>query len=133
MNDVKIVAMIFAERVIVEQDSHKHTIIGAFDRFNADGFPAIFLPWTIYAAVSNLEGDHTFTMTLVRDEGDELVVSINGGFKVAEKLDVVQLVVPVTGVVFPKEGNYTLGFQVDGEPVGSRVLRVMSSKGATAT
>lgn len=120
--------MLFAERVIIEEGTHKYSILGVFDRFLTGGFPAVFLPWSIYAVVTNLEGEHKFTMTLVRDATQETLVTVNGGFNVADKYDVVQLQVPVAGVVFPAEGDYALRFQVDGESVGSRMLRV--TKGA---
>lgn len=128
-----LVALLFADRVIIEQDTHKNSIIGAFDRFQADNFPAVFVPWTVYAAVTNLEGKHSFTMTLVNDESKDTLLTASGEFNAANKLDVAQIVLPVGGVLFPGLGNYSWTFEVDGEKVGWRILSVVSLTGGKTT
>ncbi|HUX21735.1 MAG TPA: hypothetical protein VMW69_10890, partial [Spirochaetia bacterium] len=51
--------LLFADRIITETN-RKKTIVGTFNRFNAQKLPAVFPPWFIYAAVTNVTGTHSF-------------------------------------------------------------------------
>jgi len=65
MAEPVLVALLFADRVIVEEKNKKKTIVGTFTRFYSDKFPVSFPPWYIYAAVTNISEDHSFSLNLV--------------------------------------------------------------------
>ncbi len=122
------VALVMADRVITE-DNGKKGIIGTFTQFHARQFPAFFPPWFLYAAVTNLQGDHAFSITVASDESQQVVFSVNGQFSVDDPRKVVELVVPVLHAPFPAAGTYAVIFQVDGEQIGSRLLEVAAMSG----
>jgi hypothetical protein len=125
MSEPVLIALLFADRVITEEGNHKKSIIGTFSRFYSDKFPITFLPWFIYAGVTNLNGEFNFSFNLVYDKAQQVVVPIGGRFKVEGIRNIVELVFPIIGAVFPDEGVYTLTFNIEGMPVGSRILEVL--------
>ena len=127
MSEPVLVALLFADRVIVEEANHKQTIIGTFSRFYADKFPVVFIPWFIYAAVTNLQGEYSFALNLVSEKTQQIIVPIGGNFRVEERLNIVELALPIVGAKFPGEGIYTLTFHVEGMQVGARILEVFKT------
>jgi hypothetical protein len=121
MTEPVFVALLAADRVITE-DNGKKAIIGTFTQFNARQFPAVFPPWFVYAAVTNLAGPHSFSLNVVNDETQQVVFSAAGQFTVDQPRKVVELVVPMLNVVFPIPGTYNMLFNVDGQQIGSRLL-----------
>jgi hypothetical protein len=119
------VALLFADHIITERNNKKG-IIGTFSRFHTARFPARFPPWHIYAAVTNLTGEHDFSLNLVYDKAQQVIVPINGKIKVDEPNAVVELTFRIDGAMFPEEGNYTLTFNIDGNQIGSRILEVLT-------
>ena len=111
--------------LVDEEINHKKGIIGTFSRFYADKFPASFPPWFIYAAVTNLSGEHSFSLNLVFDKAQQVIVPISGKFKVENTRGIVELIFPIFKAIFPEEGVYTLTFNIEGTPVGSRILEVL--------
>lgn len=124
MGEPVLIALLFADRVI-EEINRKKGIIGTFNRFYADKFPASFPPWFIYAAVTNLSGEHSFSLNLVFDKAQQVIIPISGKFKVDNNRGVVELIFPIFKAIFPEEGIYTLTFNIEGIPVGSRILEVL--------
>ena len=118
------VGLLFADRVITE-DNKKKGIIGTFSRFSARQFPALFPPWFIYAAATNLEGQHTFSLNVVSDRTQQVVFSAGGGVTVDEPRMVVELVIQVANLVFPEAGIYGVLFFIDGVQTGARILEVL--------
>ncbi len=121
------VALLLADRVITE-DNKKKGIIGTFTRFTARQFPAIFPPWFIYAAATNLAGEHSFSLNVVSDHTQQVVFSAAGKITVEEPRMVVELVIPVASAVFPEAGVYDVVFFIDGRQVGSRILEVVPAE-----
>lgn len=118
------VGLLFADRVIIE-NNNKKGIIGTFNRFFSQQFPVVFPPWYVYAAVTNLTGEHVFALNLVSDETTHVVFSIGGKFSANEKFDVVEIAPPIMGATFQQPGSYTLTFNIDGgTPLGARILKV---------
>jgi hypothetical protein len=118
------VALLLADRVITE-DNQKKGIIGTFTQFTVRQVPAPLPPWFIFAAVTNLSGEHPFSLNLVFDRSQQVVFSAGGTLVVDNARRVVELVIPVPNVVFPEAGTYVVSFHVDGEQIGSRILDVV--------
>jgi hypothetical protein len=118
------VALLMADRVITE-DNQKKGIIGTFTRFNVRQFPAILPPWFIYAAVTNLSGEHSFSVNLDSDSTQQVVFSAAGEINVDSQRRVVELVIQVGNAVFPQAGSYMVLFFIDGQQIGSRILEVL--------
>jgi hypothetical protein len=129
MGEPVLVALLFADRVIMEERTHKKSIIGTFSRFYTDKFPTIFAPWFIYAAVTNIRGENSFSLNLVFNKAQQVIWPISGKFQLDNVLNVVELFYPVLGARFPEEGIYTLTFNIEGIPIGSRILEVLKHPG----
>jgi len=121
MTEPVFVALLVADRVISE-DNGKKGIIGTFTQFNALQFPARFPPWFVYAAVTNLVDEHSFSLNVVNDETQQVVFAASGQFRGDRPRKVVELVVPGVNVVFPSPGTYNLLFNIDGQQLGARLL-----------
>lgn len=125
MSEPVLVALLFADRVIVEKNNKKG-IIGTFSRFYANDFPVVFAPWFVFAAVTNLvKGEHDFSLNLVYDKAKQVILPVSGKMKVEGASEVVEINIPVTGALFPGEGIYMLTFNIDGKQIGSRALEVL--------
>jgi hypothetical protein len=127
MDEPVLAGLLFADKIITE-DNGKKAIIGTFTRFFAQAFPASFPPWAIYAAVTNVAGEHEFALHLFEAESNQMILPLTGKFNVKQKGDLVELTPTIMGAVFPRPGKYTLLFLVDGEQVGARTLLVEAVK-----
>jgi len=124
MSEPVLVGLLVADRVIEEKNGKKG-IIGTFTNFHARSFPASFPPWFIYAALTNVEGEHDFAVNLVQSQTNQVVLGLSGKFNSCSRDQVVELVAPILRAVFPTEGKYDLTFQVDTFPLGARVLSAL--------
>ncbi len=127
MDEPVLAGLLFADKIITE-DNGKKAVIGTFTRFFAPAFPASFPPWAIYAAVTNVSGEHAFTLQLFETDSNQVILPLSGKFEANQKSDVVELTPTIMGAVFPKPGKYTLLFMVDGEQIGARTLFVETVK-----
>lgn len=123
MSEPVLVGLLFADRVITENNGKK-SIIGTFNRFLSPAFPALFPPWFIYAAATNLKGKHDFVLALANDDSDHTLFSIGGQIDCPDESNIIELDAPITSVTFPARGCYILSFLIDNFPLGSRVLTV---------
>ena len=123
MSEPVFVALLLADRVITE-DNQKKGIIGTFTQFTVRQVPAGLPPWFVYAAVTNISGEHPFSLNLVVDRTQQVIFSAGGTLRVDDPRRVVELVIPVPSVVFPAAGTYVVTFHVEGEQIGSRILDV---------
>ena len=123
MSEPVLLGLLFADKIITE-DNGKKGIIGTFNNFQAQTFPIMFPSWCIFASVTNLQGKHSFSLNLVHNDTSQVVLPINGEIETKDFSEVVELVPTIMGAVFPKEGKYTLTFNIDGQQIGSRILEV---------
>jgi hypothetical protein len=130
MGEAVLTGLLFADR-LAQEIGGKWTISGTFSVFQAAQTPVSFPPWYIYAAVANLEGEHSFTLNLAHDQTSHVALSVSGTFQVSEPKFGVELAVPVFQCVFPHFGDYNLILLVDNQPVGGRVLEVRHASSQT--
>ncbi len=126
MTEPVFVALLIADRVITE-DNQKKAIIGTFTQFTVRQLPAALPPWFVYAAVTNIAGEHTFSVNLIFDRSQQVIFSAGGKVSVDEPRRVVELVIQVPNVVFPEEGTYNISFHIDGELIATRILDVVKA------
>lgn len=117
-------ALLLADRVIVENNGKKG-LIGVFNRFTFPSFPAISPSWFIFASVSNLIGKHAISWNLTLDEAALVVLPIGGELECKDPNTEIEMVLPVKGVNFPKEGNYTLTMNIDGKQIAAKTIKVV--------
>jgi hypothetical protein len=120
------VALLIADRVITE-DNQKKGIIGTFTQFTVRQVPAALPPWYIYAAVTNIGGEHTFSLNLIFDRSQQVIFSAGGKVTLDDPRRVVELVIQVPNVIFPEEGTYNISFHIDGDLIATRILDVVKA------
>ncbi|MGO9411790.1 MAG: DUF6941 family protein [Spirochaetia bacterium] len=120
------VALLIADRVVTE-DNQKKGIIGTFTQFTVRQVPAALPPWFIYAAVTNISGEHTFSLNLLFDRSQQVIFSAGGKVSVDDPRRVVELVIQVPNVVFPDEGTYNISFHIDADLIATRILDVVKA------
>ena len=121
--DAKCYSLLFADRVIQENNGKKG-LIGVFSNFNFPKFPAGVPQWFIYIGLTNLHGKHTFSLNLVHDDDQLVVLPVGGELEIPDDSPGTEIVLPVQGLAFPKEGDYVLTFNVDGQQISNRILPV---------
>jgi len=120
-----LVALLFADRVLVEEGNHKKTIVGTFTQFYSERFPVVFPPWFIYAAATNFAGEFSFSVNLVLEKDRQVVLGISGKVKADNRNKVNEFIFPIQRAIFPSAGTYSLTFNIGGVQVGSRLLEVI--------
>ena len=125
-----LVALLFADHVVVEANTNKKTIVGAFTQFHSDSFPILFPPWWIYVAVDNVSGSPQYALNLVNDETDQVIIGISGQISIKDDPGGVEMQFKIPNAVFPTAGRYNLILTVGSHRIGSRVLRVDQTKGS---
>ncbi|OHD74905.1 MAG: hypothetical protein A2V99_04170 [Spirochaetes bacterium RBG_16_67_19] len=120
-----LVALLFADRVLVEEGNHKKTIVGTFTQFYSEKFPVVFPPWFIYAAATNFAGEFSFSVNLVLEKDQQVVLGISGKVKADNRNKVNEFIFPIQRAIFPSAGTYSLTFNIGGVQVGSRLLEVI--------
>ncbi len=120
------VALLIADRVVTE-DNQKKGIIGTFTQFTVRQVPAALPPWYIYAAVTNIAGEHVFSLNLLFDRSQQVIFSAGGKVSVDDPRRVVELVIQVPNVVFPEEGTYNVSFHIDADLIATRILDVVKA------
>jgi len=123
MKEPVCIALLFADRVIIENNGKKG-IIGTFSKIFAQSFPVQTAPWAIYAAATNIVGKHEFTLTLNNMETNQAILPITGQLQSQNPEEVLELTFNTAGVTFPSEGKYSLSFSIDGELLSSIILYV---------
>ena len=121
--DAQCYALLFADKIIQENNGKKG-LIGVFSNFNFPKFPAGVPQWFIFIAITNLIGEHTFSMNLVHDDDQLVILPMGGDLKIPEESPGTEIVIPVQGLSFPKEGDYVLTFNIDGQQIANRTLPV---------
>ena len=121
-------ALLLADRII-EEKTGKKGLIGVFNRFHFPSFPANSPPFFIFVSVSNLVGKHTFSLNMTLDEAQIVVLPIGGELEAKEAKAEIEMVFPIKGVNFPKEGVYTITLNLDGKQIASKNIIVELKKG----
>lgn len=127
MGEIVFHALLLADKVIEEKNGKKG-LIGVFNRFHFPSFPANSPPFFIFVSISNIGGKHSFSLNMTLDEAQIVVLPIGGELEAKDSNSEVEMVFPVKGVNFPKEGVYSITFNIDGQPVASKSIRVIKRK-----
>ena len=117
-------ALLFCDTVIDEKNTSKKTIVGTFTSIHGRNFPLQFRPFWVYVSFTNLEGEHKFTLNIVQETTKTVVVSMGGEIKTDSLKAVVELPLPIRGLVIPEPGEYSAYLYLDGEPFWQRTLLV---------
>jgi hypothetical protein len=125
--------ILLSDMSIVEQGSQKRSLIGCFDQFTFQQFPAKYPRFFITAWMTNIQGSLSALelTTRIEEKGSAHVVfssSMRVQFKEEKKIErerVMAMSIAVPGILFPKPGVYTIGLLIDGNEAGKRDILVL--------
>lgn len=119
-------AMLLCDQTLVEEGTHKRTLIGLFDRIKAAQFPTAHPSMSVYVQFREIEGVFDFSLELV-DLGTETVMnrSLIKGFKVQERSRDCELVFNLLSVKFDHPGDYEFRIYVNDLIFGQKSFKVL--------
>jgi hypothetical protein len=125
--------IVLSDLSIVEEGTQKRSIVGCFDQFAFDQFPANYHRFFITAWVTNIEGALTEMelTTRIEQKGSAHVVFSSsakmalGGERTFDRRDIIAFSIAVPTITFPTPGLYTVLILFSGEEVGRRDVNVM--------
>jgi hypothetical protein len=118
-------AMLICDHTIVEEGTHKRTLIGLFDRIKAKSFPTAHPAMSVYVQFREIEGVFDFMLALF-DLATEQTVNqaIIRQFRVEERSRDCELVFNLISVKFDRPGDYEFRIFVNDTVFGQKSFKV---------
>jgi len=122
-------ALLVADQVFTEDG--KWTLRGLFDRIWSPQYPVEHSPFWVYVALSSIRGEQTVEVRIVdaADPDADPIYRSNQMVRVGHPNDVRELGFSVSGIVFPRAGEYALALTSNGHPLLERRLYLLETPG----
>ena len=119
-------AMLLCDMTIVEEGSHKRTLIGLFDRIKSREFPTAHPSMSVYVQFREIEGTFDFALELF-DVDDEKSINraVIKDFHVQDKSRDCELVFNLMSVKFEHTGEYEFRIYVNDLVFGQKSFQVL--------
>ena len=119
-------AMLLCDMTIVEEGSHKRTLIGLFDRIKSREFPTMHPSMSVYVQFREIEGTFDFALELF-DVDDEKSINraVIKAFHVQDKSKDCELVFNLLSVKFEHAGEYEFRIYVNDLIFGQKSFQVL--------
>jgi hypothetical protein len=124
-------SLTLCDAVIIEERTKKVSLIGGFAGMRVERFPALAMPFSAFAIVSDGLGDGTITLSVVREDTGEEVYLREMEYRFPNRLAEVRVHFRLTSCIFPTSGWYRFTLLIDREWVAHRRLRVYSPEDHT--
>lgn len=122
-------AMLLCDLTIVEEGTHKRSLIGLFDRISAAAFPTVHNSMSVYVQFREIEGTFDFLLELHDlQQGKSLNRASIQAFTIRDRSREHELVFNLMSVKFDHEGDYEFRIYVDDVIFGQKSFRVLSGK-----
>lgn len=119
-------AMLVCDQVIRDAISGKFSLIGIFERVWAQSFPTRLPRVSIYAKITDAQGEYQFRLALVRlDSNEEIGSNTTPPVSIPDRLAPYDLVFELHDLVLPAEGRYEFRLYADDQFVGQKSFEVM--------
>ena len=118
-------AMLVCDQTIVEEGTHKRSLIGLFDRVKAQQFPTVHGSMSVYVQFREIEGVFDFTLELYDLAEDKtLHKAVVNRFHVKERSRDCELVFNLLSVRFMHPGEYEFRIFVNDSIFGQKSFLV---------
>ena len=118
-------AMLLCDHTLVEEGTHKRTLIGIFDRIQAAQVPMVHPAMSIYVQFREIEGVFDFTLELFDlAAGRTMHKAVIQNFKVQDRSRDCELVFNLLSVRFDRAGDYEFRIYVDDNIFGQKHFKV---------
>lgn len=119
-------AMLLCDSTLVEEVSHKRTLIGLFDSIRSTQFPTVHPAMSVYVQFREIEGVFDFSLELV-DLSDEkpLNKAVVKQFNVKDRSRDCELVFNLLSVKFDHPGDFEFRIYVNDCIFGQKSFKVL--------
>jgi hypothetical protein len=114
----------FCDYVIVEEKTHKMSLVGTFANIAASRFPAVTQPFSIVAVLTDGLGPATVEVIATRLDTDHRILSRRMEIHFPNRLTEVGVHFRLKGCYFPSAGWYEFVLLVDSDWIAQRRLRL---------
>lgn len=119
-------AMLICDQTIVEEGTHKRTLIGLFDRIKASEFPSTHPAMSVYVQFREIEGIFDFTLELYDlDREQSLNRALINKFNVQDRSRDCELVFNLMNVKFEHSGDYEFRIYVNDYIFGQKSFKAL--------
>jgi len=119
-------AMLVCDMTIVEENTHKRTLIGLFDRIKASQFPSTHSSLSVYVQFREIEGIFDFMLELFDlDQEKSMNKALIKGFKVQDRSRDCELVFNLLSLKFEHPGDYEFRIYVNDLIFGQKFFKVL--------
>lgn len=124
MNPPLLLAMILCDSTLREEGTHKLTLLGTFNGLYSHTFPCTHPMFSVFVALTDGRGKVPCRLCMTSLETGNEIFSLPGQIDFQDPTGVAELTFQLRSVTFEKPGDYAIEFFAEGEPLGSRKLRV---------
>jgi hypothetical protein len=120
-----ILAMVPADRILVDVATGKNTIEGTFQSLRAEAFPFVCERFAVYVILPDGYAQTRVRLNLVDvDEEHEPIFELETVVEFSDPLTAVDIAFTREAVTFPEPGEYRLQLFAAGEPLMERRLQI---------
>ncbi len=119
-------AILLCDQTLVEEGTHKRTLIGIFDRIKASQFPSVHPSMSIYVQFREIEGTFDFALELFDlTEGRVLHRAVIQAYQVQDRSRDCELVFNLFSVKFDHAGDYEFRIFVNDTVFGQKSFKIL--------
>ncbi len=117
-------AMLVCDQAIRDEFTHKFSVIGIFDKILARTFPATHPQLTVYARITDAEGEYNFRLELINLENNQKLGEGTLAAEVNDRMEMYTLIFNLHGLQFQSPGSYEFRLFSDSEFIGHHSFQV---------
>ncbi len=121
-------AMLICDEASIDAKSGKISLKGIFEVISAIGFPVRHETLAVYIKMTDAAGTYPFVFKVINLEDGRSIGTGQAKFLAKDRLEPVELIFAIGGLVFPNAGLYEFQVHADGLYLCGKTLRVLHSK-----
>lgn len=120
-------AMLVCDQTIRDELTHKVSVIGIFDKIIAPTFPVRHPMLTVYARITDAEGEYNFRLEFINLENNQKLGEGTETAEVGDRMVMHDLIFHLHGLQFESPGSYEFRLFADSQFVGHYSFQVMQA------
>ena len=125
-------AMLLCDLTIREHGSGKISLIGVFENISAARFPVVHRALSVYAKLTDAEGDYTIRLELVRLEDSHVVAQGTLRATFADRMSPGELIFNLENLGLERPGRYEFRLYAEDRFVAGKTFTVIQSSQVAA-
>ena len=125
-------ALLLCDETILEAVTGKISLIGVFRNFVLDKYPGYTRTFHVFTQMTDAQGRYSIVAEVRDLSTDSVIAKATGlGIKIADRLDVVNIVLPAPPLPIPHEGVYDVILFANGEEIDRQQFKAIQHPKAT--